>query len=491
MMLWDMGLRTQLTARALDKQGRPIPGAAFEWTSANPAVATVVDGMVTATGDGWTEVIASAGGVSKGASIVVATPDGPKDRTDCIACHADAYLGKHGGSDTPETCLQCHTGPTWTGGELDHAAVADGFELLGVHALLSCAACHEADGTPKYPGVADDQCIACHQSDYDGRHGGSGTPTTCLQCHTRDGWGGADFDHAAVADGFELLGVHALLSCAACHEADGTPKYPGVADDQCIACHQSDYDGRHGGSGTPTTCLQCHTRDGWGGADFDHAAVADGFELLGVHALLSCAACHEADGTPKYPGVADDQCIACHQSDYDGRHGGSGTPTTCLQCHTRDGWDGADFDHTNASGGFDLLGAHTTLTCTACHEADGTPKYPGVADDQCIACHQSDYDGRHGGSGYPATCLTCHTRDAWSDADFDHDAQYFPISAGKHQGKWSGCATCHVNASDYSDFSCFACHPHDQTRMDDKHSEVSGYGYDSSLCYACHPDGRG
>jgi hypothetical protein len=340
-MLWEMGRSTQLIARALDAHGSSISGVAFEWTTANPSVATVVDGTVTANGDGWTEVTAAAGGVNKGASIVVATPEGPKDRTDCIACHADAYLGKHGGSGTPETCLQCHFGPTWTGGE------------------------------------------------------------------------------------------------------------------------------------------------------FDHPSVANGFELLGVHSLLSCTACHEADGTPKYPGVADDQCISCHQSEYDAQHGGSGTPTTCLGCHTRDAWTGADFDHSTASSGFGLLGAHATLPCTACHEADGTPKYPGVADDQCIACHQADYNGEHSGSGYPTTCLTCHSRDAWTGAEFDHDAQYFPIAAGRHQGKWSGCTTCHMDSSDYSHFSCFACHPHDQARMDDKHSDVSGYAYDSELCYACHPDGTG
>ena len=340
-MLWDTGVGTRLTAAAMDSRGHPIPDVIFDWTSEDPSVATVIDGEVRATGDGWTEVTASAGGVSESVSIVVATPDSPKDRTDCIACHADAYLGKHGGSSTPETCLQCHTGPTWTGG------------------------------------------------------------------------------------------------------------------------------------------------------DFDHTAASNGFELLGVHAVLSCAACHQADGTPKYPGVGDDQCVACHQSDYDGQHGGSGTPTTCLQCHTRDAWSGSGFDHSTASSGFDLLGAHTSLACTACHQADGTPKYPGVGDNQCVACHRSDYDGEHSGSGYPTTCLTCHTRSAWSGAEFDHDAQFFPISSGKHQGKWSGCTTCHTDSSDYSNFTCFACHQHDQSRMDDKHSDVSGYAYDSDRCYACHPTGSG
>ena len=264
-MLWDTGLSARLTAIAMDSDGQSIPGVTFEWVSEDASVATVADGLVTATGDGWTEVAASSQGESSGVSIVVVTPAGAKDRTDCIACHADAYFGQHGGSNTPETCLQCHSGPIWTGGDFDHPAAANGFELLG---------------------------------------------------------------------------------------------------------------------------------------------------------------------------------------------------------------------------------AHTSLPCASCHEADGSPRYPGVADDECIACHQSDYDGQHDGSGYPTTCLTCHTRDAWSGADFNHDAQYFPIFAGRHSGRWGGCSTCHVDSSDYTNFSCFACHPHDQNRMDDKHSGMSGYSYDSDRCYACHPRGE-
>lgn len=264
-MLWDTGLTTRLTVRALDSSGDSIPEVVFEWITADSSVATVSDGRVTARSDGWTQVGAAAGGHSATVSIVVVTPDGPRNRTDCIACHADDYVGKHGGSSTPETCLECHSGPTWIGGDFDHPAVANGFELLGAHASLSC---------------------------------------------------------------------------------------------------------------------------------------------------------------------------------------------------------------------------------TACHEADGTPKYPGVADDECIACHQSDYDAQHADSGYPTSCLTCHTRDAWTGADFDHDAQYFPIFTGRHSAQWGGCPTCHIDASDFTDFSCFACHPHEQQRMDDKHSEVSGYAYDSSLCYACHPRGE-
>ncbi len=265
MMLWNRQATTVIVARAFDSKGGEIPGVSFVWTTKNPEIATVSDGIVSATGDGWTEVMASAGGIQAGASIVVVTPDGPLDRTDCMACHAAEFVGQHGTTGFPETCLRCHPGPTWSG---------------------------------------------------------------------------------------------------------------------------------------------------------------------------------------------------------------------------------AVFDHASASGGFELVGAHTSLGCTSCHQADGTPKWPGVGDGDCVACHQSDYDGQHGGSGYPTTCLTCHSRDGWSGAVFDHDAQQFPIFSGEHEGKWGDCTTCHFDPADYSRFTCLACHKHEQSEMDDEHKDVSGYAYDSARCYSCHPRGE-
>jgi hypothetical protein len=94
-MLWDAGVSTRLTASALGSLGQVIPGVTFEWISVDPSVAVVEGGVVTTVGDGWTEALASAQGESGGVSIVVVTPDGPRDRTDCIACHADSYTGRH------------------------------------------------------------------------------------------------------------------------------------------------------------------------------------------------------------------------------------------------------------------------------------------------------------------------------------------------------------------------------------------------------------
>jgi hypothetical protein len=257
----------------------------------------------------------------------------------------------------------------------------------------------------------------------------------------------------------------------------------------CFACHADDYVRRHGGTATPETCLLCHRGPGWTGATIDHALVSGGFRLLGAHESLSCGSCHAPDGTPLYPGASDDDCIACHAADYDAQHAGSGYPTTCLDCHTRDSWAGATFDHETASDGFTLLGVHATLTCTACHEADdGTPLYPGASQTDCYGCHAADYEAQHAGSGYPTDCLVCHDTTAWADATFDHDAQYFPIYSGIHWNKWSSCSTCHVDPGDYGAFSCFACHG--ERSMEQRHTGVDGYRYDSSACYACHPTGE-
>ncbi len=260
-----------------------------------------------------------------------------------------------------------------------------------------------------------------------------------------------------------------------------------------MACHQADYDGEHATAGFPTTCLSCHTQTGWDGAQVDHAALSGGFQLVGSHASAACTDCHAVPGyTLLFPDPAtQDDCVACHQADYDGEHAGSGFPTTCLSCHTQTGWDGAQVDHVALSGGFQLVGSHASAACTDCHAVPGyTLLFPDPAtQDDCVACHQSDYDGEHATDGFPTTCLSCHNVDTWSATSFDHDAQFFPIYSGSHQGRWNQCADCHTVPGDFGSFSCTTCHTRSNTDRD--HSEVSGYTYETSACFACHPRGRG
>ncbi|MGD2070227.1 MAG: hypothetical protein PVI57_16245, partial [Gemmatimonadota bacterium] len=105
-----------------------------------------------------------------------------------------------------------------------------------------------------------------------------------------------------------------------------------------------------------------------------------------------------------------------------------------------------------------------------------------------VACHQADYDGEHAGSGFPTTCRDCHTPATWDDATFDHDAQFFPIYRGTHQGTWSDCGQCHTTSGDFGVFTCLTCHSRSETDPD--HDEVGGYVYESGACLSCHPTGN-
>jgi hypothetical protein len=266
-----------------------------------------------------------------------------------------------------------------------------------------------------------------------------------------------------------------------------------VLQNYCAGCHERG----HAAIFVTLTCPACHSmilewRDsGHGLVSNGHASAASGFDLQGAHALLSCGTCHDpVRGEPVYDPAGWQDCYTCHQDDYEARHAGSGFPPACLGCHGPEAWNPLGGDHAIMSGGFDLVGAHQALLCSACHDpVSWAPLFTPADDNDCIACHQADYDARHGGSGYPTTCVACHDTDSFSGATFNHEADFFPISTGKHQGEWNGCATCHTSLDDFSVFTCFNCHKHNQVEMDAKHDEISGYRYDSELCLTCHPSG--
>ena len=277
--------------------------------------------------------------------------------------------------------------------------------------------------------------------------------------------------------------VQQVSGSAAVDVSPGNPLY-----NECLRCHFRS--GHTGWSAPAESCSGCHLTDvePHTGIVAGHGAASGGFELSGAHVTLPCTQCHADGGAAA--SVSDTECIACHEAHYQSAHP-DGWPTACVGCHTTDAWLPASFEHEAASGGFRLLEAHADLVCTACHDADTfAPLYAPQDDQDCIACHQIDYDAQHAGSGYPTTCLTCHTMTTWLGATFDHDADYFPVYSGTHAGKWSSCETCHTDAADYGVFTCFNCHKHNQTAMDQKHSEVDGYGYVSTACLGCHPNGE-
>jgi Zn finger protein HypA/HybF involved in hydrogenase expression len=405
----------------------------------------------------------------------------------CVSCHQNDYNGttnpNHRTAGFPTDCTQCHTTATWTGATFNHATT--GFALTGAHTALQCAQCHVGGNYS----ITSPACVSCHQNDFNSAtnpdHRAAGFATDCTQCHSTASWSGASFNHATT--GFALTGAHTGLQCAQCHVGGNY----NITTSACVSCHQNDFNGTtnpsHQTAGFPTDCTQCHTTATWPGATFNHATT--GFALTGAHTTLPCAQCHVGGNY----NITSPACVSCHQTDFNGTtnpdHRAAGFPTDCSQCHSTVNWSGASFNH--ATTGFALTGAHAAAQCAQCHVGGN---YTNVSP-ACVSCHQTDYNGTtdppHATAGFPTDCSQCHSTATWAGATFDHDAAYFPIYSGRHKGKWDACSTCHTNSANYTVFSCFGCHPHDdQAGTDSHHQGQSGYRYESTSCYRCHPRGN-
>jgi hypothetical protein len=370
----------------------------------------------------------------------------------------------------------------------DHATVAR-FDLTGRHRTVACRQCHLnlRFDEPKVLGTDCGSCHAdVHRSQFGDRCASCHIPTTfrevpTLQIHSRTG--------------FPLTGAHGQLACRACHVDDQAGAYSPV-DPACLSCHQEDYETArpvdHVAAGFPTECQQCHVALAWTFAiRFDHAGVSGGYQLVAAHARLRCGTCHEGGtGAPIYSPANQNDCIACHTDDYQRAHSTFPFPTTCTGCHGQDTWAGAQFDHALASGGYQLVGAHAQAPCSSCHDpGTGAPLFSPASPDDCVTCHEADYQREHAGSGFPTTCAACHGQETWEGADFrQHDQQAFPIYSGTHARRWQECQDCHVQPGNFSVFSCLTCHTQGET--DGHHREEGGYRYESAACYSCHPTGR-
>lgn len=408
--------------------------------------------------------------------------------SDCGTCHSrdfeQARNPSHLLAGFSRRCEDCHglVSSSWLKTRYRHP---DSYPLRGAHAGARCGSCHPAafKGTPR-------DCLACHRADYDRTrqpdHRSARIPTQCESCHGVMAWRPAVFqDHNRTR--FPLTGAHLRLECDSCH-AGG--RYAGTPLD-CYACHQADYNRtanpNHVASGFPTACQGCHQTTGWRPAStIDHSKTR--FPLTGAHQQVECARCHVGG---KYTGTPRD-CYGCHQADYaravNPNHAAGGFPTQCQTCHQTGGWSPASFDHSRTA--FPLTGAHQRAGCAACHK---NGRYAGTPKD-CYSCHQADYNGtsnpNHRAAGFPTQCQTCHQTSAWKPASFNHDARFFPIYSGQHQGKWQSCGDCHVSPGNYRLFECILCHAHsNKQKVDDDHSGVGGYSYQSTACYRCHPTG--
>lgn len=381
-------------------------------------------------------------------------------------------------------CSSCHTANGWH--ELknplafDHGQVT-GFALTGQHATVTCTQCHLGLRYDQVHVAAAD-CVGCHVDIHQGRLEGA-----CSRCHNTSGFQEVPAVALHARSGFPLTGSHLQAPCESCHQNDKGGAFAPIATD-CVSCHRQDYTAAsmpdHATTGFPTNCEQCHTTLTWQGAGgFDHAALAQGFQLVGAHGALQCAACHIAPtGALRFTVTNQNDCVGCHQAQFNSAHSGTGFPATCADCHNVNRWTDATFDHSQL--GFSLLGAHAQLQCSSCHVQPGNAlKFTPSGQNDCVACHQADYNRVHSGSGFATTCTDCHTVNNWAGS-IDHTS-FFPLS-GNHA---ASCATCHTTSS-YASFTCFQCHAHDKALMDARHAGRNGYTYDSNACYRCHPSGQ-
>jgi hypothetical protein len=264
-------------------------------------------------------------------------------------------------------------------------------------------------------------------------------------------------------------------TCSNCH--DRSNKLPQSA--LCLDCHKdiaadvrehARFHGRmpSGGSGE---CRACHTEHKGRDADivqldtgqFDHRLTE--FALEGAHAALDCAACHKPKTAWRKAPIA---CAECHKRD--DVHKGQFTQS-CGECHGVVSFSGGKFDHDKTN--FKLTGAHTALTCDACHVGGRYKPTPKT----CVGCHATD-DVHRGERG--PDCGKCHTTQEWKTAKFDHLKETGFALLGVHAD--IDCLACHRsgNYKDKIPKDCEGCH-----RADDAHAMRFG-----PKCEDCHDNDK-
>ena len=215
--------------------------------------------------------------------------------------------------------------------------------------------------------------------------------------------------------------------------------------------------------------------------------------LAAVHARLpelaawnGCAQCHGG-----LFGSMTQSCFECHKDvaqqveDGHGLHGavqrrdGVEAATQCARCHSEHHGedfamvhrgsfalagiaDRASFDHVLI--GFELLGKHRELACSACHEhadakvlPEGAKRFTGLARD-CAACHEDVHQGR-----MQRACADCHVQTSFTDVRAPWHDRHLQLTGG------------------HGDVACRACHEKDTAHAFERQSPTT-----PRACAQCH-----
>ena len=394
----------------------------------------------------------------------------------CKACHMDNYqqttAPNHAVEGFPVECQTCHVTSGFRPAAIGHRPGL--FQLTGVHATLTCSACH-ASG--QYKGLPT-TCVSCHLKNYEAAtnpdHVAAGFSQDCAACHKTNSFKGAALDHAKTS--FPLTGAHAKLQCQSCHS---NGQYNGL-NTQCASCHLARYQAttnpNHVSGGYPTNCAVCHTTGSFRGALFDHSRAR--FQLTGAHSSLKCAACHVND---KYN--LPTECASCHLSRYQStknpNHSAAGFPTNCVLCHNTTTFTGAAFDHSRSD--FPLTGAHQRAQCGSCHSSGIYNGLPTA----CSTCHLSRYQGtknpNHVSASFPTDCALCHSTSQWAGARFTHSFAGFSLT-GAHTSL--ACSSCHSdNVYRGKNSACAACHLQRFNATASPNHAAAGFPTNCALCH--------
>lgn len=194
-------------------------------------------------------------------------------------------------------------------------------------------------------------------------------------------------------------------------------------EDDCKACHDADSD-----QATASLCTSCHEDIG-----------ADRQSQSGFHG--------------RFPASQRNECVLCH-TDHEGRN----TDIVAMNSGL--------FDHRWTD--FALDGAHISVACGDCHDAD---KRYRVTPLSCVGCHKKD--DVHGG-GLGQNCNSCHSTSNWQESEFNHDLTDYALT-GRHAKV--ECDDCHRNNNFASTpRRCATCH-----NIDDVHAGENG-----DACHDCH-----
>jgi hypothetical protein len=421
----------------------------------------------------------------------------------CLACHKTTKQsivekrGIHGRLHKAElACQKCHPehqgrdadilwGPKGKKG-FDHSKT--GYPLMGKHAAVGCAQCHndklivdaavraERAKNPKkqtFLGLGT-QCAQCHFDEHRGQ-----LSSRCASCHTEAGWKPAPrFNHAKTE--FPLLGKHADVKCSDCHakvtdaksHADA-PMRPysatfmrmkPVAHAACTDCHKDPHEGRFGAD-----CASCHTVDDWKevkGASGERAFhEKTRYPLRGAHATVECKSCHGGfKGVPAvFKGLKFARCIDCHVDAHLGELGSP--PRPCDSCHSVASFRPAIYEPA-AHKLYPLEGGHLAIACSACHARDATlesragpiksflekrrrkdglvlTRFDLTGDmRRCDTCHTDTHRGQFAPRVARAGCTDCHQVASFAQVRFDHDKESSFRLTGAHEN--TACGGCHV-----------------------------------------------